>query len=136
MGQIKNIKLHIVTDIKIKSYRMDVPSAYISFTFQVEKITGVAVDEKNNKSYEVQWAPNWVSSCNLIGCEKLIEQFLQQQTILCDVKDSEDSFSNQMEGINMIAEIDSGDEMLQTCTLLDQQLNNHQQHQDQQQQQQ
>merc|ERR1712203_998772 len=60
---------------------MDGPTACLSFTFAVEKITGVSVDDENNTKYEVQWAPVWVSSCNLRGCEKLIKEFLQQQNV-------------------------------------------------------
>jgi len=71
MGQIKNIKLHIVTDIKM----MFQPSV----CFAVEKVIGVSVGEGNVKNYQVQWAPTWVSGLNLMGCEHLIEEFLQQQ---------------------------------------------------------
>ena len=33
---------------------MNGPSAYLSFTFAVKKITGVTVDDENNTNYEVQ----------------------------------------------------------------------------------
>ena len=43
--------------------------------FEVEKIIGVS----SNGNYQVQWAPVWVSKFHLVGCEHLIEEFLQQQ---------------------------------------------------------
>ena len=43
--------------------------------FEVEKVIGVSSD----RSYQVQWAPAWVSKFHLVGCEHLIEEFLQQQ---------------------------------------------------------
>ena len=39
---------------------MDAPSVCLSFTFAVEKITGVTVDDENNTKYEVQWASSWM----------------------------------------------------------------------------
>jgi len=108
---------------------MDGPSACLSFTFAVEKITGVTVDDENNAKYEVQWAPSWVRSCNLRGCEKLIEEFLQQQNmphITYDVKEepSEDSGLTQGWGEenNWATELDFGDDSLPTSTSCDQQL--------------
>merc|ERR1712119_70472 len=73
MGQIKNIKLHIVTDIKNKMERSTEPKPHIRF--EVEKVIGVSSDG----TYQVQWSPAWVSSFHLIGCEHLIQEFLQQQ---------------------------------------------------------
>ena len=43
--------------------------------FEVEKVIGVSSDG----TYQVQWSPAWVSSFHLIGCEHLIQEFLQQQ---------------------------------------------------------
>ena len=43
--------------------------------FEVEKIIGIS----NDGSYQVQWAPAWVSRFHLVGCEHLIQEFLQQQ---------------------------------------------------------
>ena len=43
--------------------------------FEVEKVIGVSSDG----SYQVQWAPAWVSKYHLVGCEHLIQEFLQQQ---------------------------------------------------------
>ena len=43
--------------------------------FEVEKVIGVSSDG----SYQVQWAPAWVSKFHLVGCEHLIQEFLQQQ---------------------------------------------------------
>ena len=46
-----------------------------SVRFEVEKIIGVSSDG----NYQVQWAPAWVSKFHLVGCEHLIQEFLQQQ---------------------------------------------------------
>ena len=43
--------------------------------FQVEKVIGVSSDG----NYQVQWAPAWVSKFHLVGCEHLIQEFLQHQ---------------------------------------------------------
>jgi len=47
----------------------------VCFEFQVEKIIGISTDG----NYQVQWAPAWVSRFHLIGCEHLIQEFLQEQ---------------------------------------------------------
>merc|ERR1712150_313496 len=102
MGQIKNIKLHIVTDIKKKKF-LKFPSSIMTnqrnskhnydnnnnnnntndmhprVCFEVEKIIGISVGEGNLKNYHVIWAPTWISGYNLQGCQHLIDQFLQQQ---------------------------------------------------------
>ena len=44
--------------------------------FKVEKILGVS----SEGSYQVQWAPSWVSRFHLVGCENLIQEFLQERT--------------------------------------------------------
>ena len=46
-------------------------------SYEIEKIVGVSIDG-NIRSYKVQWAATWVSSFHLIGCDKLIHEFLQQ----------------------------------------------------------
>jgi len=46
-----------------------------SVCFVVEKIIGVSSGDGNMKNYQVQWAPTWVSSSNLVGCQHLIEEF-------------------------------------------------------------
>ena len=46
--------------------------------YDVEKILGVS-NEGNVRCYKVQWAPVWVSSLHLFGCENLIQEFLQKQ---------------------------------------------------------
>ena len=43
--------------------------------FEVEKVIGVSSDG----NYQVQWAPAWVSKFHLVGCEHLIQEFLQRQ---------------------------------------------------------
>merc|ERR1712013_659564 len=66
--------LLIVTDIK----RMEKSSRNETtphLRFEVEKIIGVSSDG----NYQVQWAPAWVSKFHLVGCEHLIQEFLQQQ---------------------------------------------------------
>lgn len=47
--------------------------------FEVEKIIGVSCGSGNVNSYQVQWAPTWVCGHNLVGCEQLIDEFLQHQ---------------------------------------------------------
>ena len=44
--------------------------------FEVEKVIGVSSDG----NYQVQWAPAWVSKFHLVGCEHLIQEFLQRQS--------------------------------------------------------
>merc|ERR1712212_514834 len=44
--------------------------------FEVEKVIGISSDG----TYQVQWAPAWVSKFHLVGCEHLIQEFLQRQT--------------------------------------------------------
>ena len=55
------------------------PNFRPSVCFEVEKVIGVSMGDGNVKSYQVQWAPTWVSGVNLMGCEHLIEEFLKQQ---------------------------------------------------------
>jgi len=59
---------------------MNGPSLFPSVCFVVEKIIGVSSGDGNMKNYQVQWAPTWVSSSNLVGCQHLIEEFNSQQT--------------------------------------------------------
>ena len=47
-----------------------------SVCFKVEKVIGIS---SNDGTYQVQWAPVWVSKLHLVGCEHLIKEFLQQQ---------------------------------------------------------
>ena len=42
--------------------------------FEVEKVIGVSSDG----NYQVQWAPAWVSKFHLVGCEHLIQEFIQR----------------------------------------------------------
>ena len=46
--------------------------------YDVEKILAIS-NEGNVRCYKVQWAPVWVSSVHLFGCENLIQEFLQRQ---------------------------------------------------------
>merc|ERR1711962_133022 len=91
MGQIKNIKLHIVTDIKevIRLSKMSNPR--VCYEFKVEKIIGIS----SEGTYQVQWAPAWVSKFHLVGCEHLIQEFLSQQQ--CDLIES---YAEQVESQN------------------------------------
>ena len=50
-----------------------------SVSFEVEKIIGMSIGSDNVRNYHVQWAPTWVSGLNLVGCEHLIQHFLQQK---------------------------------------------------------
>jgi len=58
---------------------MEVPSMRPSVSFVVEKIIGVSSGDGNMKNYQVQWAPTWVSSSNLVGCQHLIQEFINKQ---------------------------------------------------------
>jgi len=59
---------------------MDSSASIPSVCFTVEKIIGISSGgDGNTRNYHVQWAPTWVSSWNLRGCEKLIQQFLREQ---------------------------------------------------------
>ena len=46
--------------------------------FEVEKVIGVS-NAGNVRSYQVRYAPVWVSGVHLLGCEHLIDQFIMQQ---------------------------------------------------------
>ena len=46
-----------------------------SVCFEVQKIIGVSIGEGNTRNYHVQWAPTWINSTNLLGCEHLIDEF-------------------------------------------------------------
>jgi len=52
-----------------------VPCMRPSVCFEVQKIIGVSFGHGNTRNYQVQWAPTWISSTNLIGCEHLIDDF-------------------------------------------------------------
>jgi len=54
-----------------------VPESTPHIRFEVEKVIGISSDG----NYQVQWAPAWVSKFHLVGCEHLIQEFLQQQTV-------------------------------------------------------
>ena len=45
----------------------------------MEKIVGIALDERNQTIYKVQWVPSWVQADQLLGCEQLVSQFLLNQ---------------------------------------------------------
>ena len=47
--------------------------------FEIQKIIGVSTIHGRYMSYQVQWAPSWISGAHLIGCEDLIEQFECEQ---------------------------------------------------------
>ena len=51
-----------------------------SVCFQVQKIIGVSIGDGNTRNYQVQWAPTWINSANLLGCEHLIDEFVKNQT--------------------------------------------------------
>ena len=51
-----------------------------SVCFKVSKIIGISMGEGNLRNYQVQWEPSWVSAMHLVGCEKLIEEFIRGQS--------------------------------------------------------
>jgi len=64
---------------------MDFPQelkARVCSEFEIERIIGISDDGK----YQVQWAPAWVSKNRLVGCDHLIQEFLQQESEkVCEV---------------------------------------------------
>ena len=50
-----------------------------SLCFQIQKVIGFSAGNGALPTYQVQWAPAWVSGHHLVGCEHLIEDFLQKQ---------------------------------------------------------
>ena len=61
--------------------------------FEVEKVLGVSSDG----NYQVQWAPAWVSKYHLVGCEHLIQEFLQQQEQEQEQKQQQEPKSRQQQ---------------------------------------
>merc|ERR1711962_1067740 len=53
----------------------------VTFEFEVDRILSISADGR----YEVQWAPAWVSKFHLVGCEHLIQEFLQEQAEMVDI---------------------------------------------------
>ena len=51
-----------------------------SVCFEIEKVIGVSIGTGNTCTYQVQWAPAWVSGYHMIGCEHLIQEFFQKQS--------------------------------------------------------
>lgn len=49
-----------------------------SVCFEIQKIIGISCDG-NVRNYQVQWAPTWISGIQLVGCEHLIDDFLNKQ---------------------------------------------------------
>merc|ERR1711962_141672 len=67
----------------------------VCFQFQVEKILGISADGR----YLVQWAPAWVSKFHLVGCEHLIQQFIQKQP----------EMSTEIDGLDSLEAVDTVD---------------------------
>merc|ERR1712045_816874 len=101
--------------------RMDTPSACISFTFAVQKIIGISVDDENTTNYHVQWAPSWINSCNLKGCEKLIKDFIEgQKNPSVDIKEEPSDDEYEVDESNLNVELDLINESMETSTPFDQ----------------
>ena len=79
---------------------MNSPSISPSVCFVIEKIIDVCEGDGNMKNYKVQWTPTWISSSNLVGCQHLIEEFLQQKRE-CEGK-IETSLVNELHNTHMI----------------------------------
>lgn len=67
-----------------------------SVSFQIEKIIGVSKGSGNVHTYQVQWAPCWVSGIHLVGCEKLIKEFLQSYSV------DQEGFNEKVENIQIV----------------------------------
>ena len=52
------------------------PSAH----FEVERILSVS-SVGTSRIYQVQWSPTWICGEQLVGCEQMIEQFIQRQLV-------------------------------------------------------
>lgn len=57
----------------------DIPVMRPSICFDVQRIVGVSKGAGNVINYQVQWAPVWISSAHLVGCDHLIEEFYKMQ---------------------------------------------------------
>lgn len=65
-----------------------------SVFFQVQKILGVSMGMGNVPTYQVEWAPCWISSVHLLGCDTLIEEFHRKT-----VKSTNKQYTNQSESV-------------------------------------
>ena len=72
----------IITNLNIQLNKManTINILKPSVCFEVRKIIGISTNDGNCKTYQVQWAPSWISGFHLVGCEDLIEQFEHEQT--------------------------------------------------------
>lgn len=48
--------------------------------FEISKIIGIASGDGSLCHYQVQWAPTWISGRYLVGCQHLIDDFLNNTT--------------------------------------------------------
>ena len=48
-------------------------------SFEVVEVLAVSTEGNTPPCYKVQWAPAWVSGYHMVGCENLIQEFLQKQ---------------------------------------------------------
>ena len=83
-------------------------------SYEIEKIVGVSIDG-NVRSYKVQWAPTWVSSFHLIGCDKLISEFLQQKEPK-EEPDRESLLESEKTGIHHSLPVEDGVSFLGAVT--------------------
>jgi len=72
MGQIKNIKLHIVTDIKGLN-KMNCAEA--SEEFGIQRIVDVRLDNEGKQMYKVRWSETWEPAESLATCQHLVDDF-------------------------------------------------------------
>merc|ERR1711953_781662 len=59
---------------------MDTTTVGPCVCFKGSKIVGVSIGQGNLRNYQVQWEPSWISAMHLVGCEKLIEEFIRGQS--------------------------------------------------------
>lgn len=88
-----------------------------SVCFSVEKIIDVSVGEGDSCNYQVVWAPMWISSQYLMGCQHLIEDFLNHKRVREDNRKEEqcpfvvtDNDNEQLRNSSQINNI-TGDEV-------------------------
>jgi len=76
-----------------------------SVSFDIQKVIGVSVCSDNSKLYHVQLLPLWIRAENLVGCEHLIERFVESEQEKCCNRGNENN--NLEEGEIELVDISS-----------------------------
>ena len=78
-----------------------------SVSFEVSKIIAISANDGRCRSYQVQWAPSWISELQLVGCEDLIKTFEHQQTKNRNIK-AEEIDENYSQDLHLLGLDESG----------------------------